>query len=266
MIKFCGPMNSIFLALLLILLALTTVSGLNLGAEVADEQSVFRILTIPAKNSKGNAGAAKQLIFRSMIDRSGMMVRLPCTELLRLVESREKGYGLKIVALSYSGNNTVSPDLVPKEQFCEGYTEFLSRSIAAGKNYAKVVLVFENQQGAARLMVHEPKAHHVATCNSLLDCTHSLPFNVSTSNFVVGIDGSLCIIVEHFGTLKRQCLNGTFDANIQSKGSLQQGMEVNVRSPTADAGHLDSDGPLKISLRGSGKCDIILVPYNSQTL
>ena len=265
MIKFCGPMHSIFLALLLILLALTTVSGLNLGAEVADEQSVFRILTIPAKSSKGDAETTKQLVFRSMIDRSDMMVRLSCTELLRLIESREKGYGLKIVALSYS-ENTVSPDVVPRERFCNDYTEVLSHSIATGKNYAKIAVVFENQQGAARLVVHEPKAHHVATCNSLLDCTHSLSFNVSTSNFVVGIDGSLCIIIEHFGTLKRQCLNGTFDANIQSKGSLQQGMEVNVRSPTADAGHLDSDGPLKISLTGSGKCDIILVPYNSQTL
>ena len=111
----------------------------------------------------------------------------------------------------------------------------------------------------------EPKAHHVATCNSLLDCTHSLSFNVSTSNFVVGIDGSLCIIVEHFGTLKRQCLNGTFDANIQSNESLQQGMEVSVTSPTPDAGHLDSNGPLKISLTGSGKYDIILVPCSSQT-
>ena len=231
---------------------------------VADEQSVFRILTIPAKSSKGDAETTKQLIFRSMIDRSDMMVRLSCTELLRLVESREKGYGLKIVALSYS-ENTVSPDLVPRERFCNDYTEVLSHSIATGKNYAKIAVVFENQQGAARLVVHEPKAHHVATCNSLLDCTHSLPFNVSTSNFVVGIDGSLCIIIEHFGTLKRQCLNGTFDANIQSNESLQQGMEVNVRSPTADAGHLDSDGPLKISLTGSGKCDIILVPYNSQT-
>ena len=254
---------------LLILLALAAVrakpaSELNLGNGIADEQSVFRILTIPAKSSKGDAETTKQLVFRSMIDRSDMMVRLSCTELLRLIESREKGYGLKIVALSYS-ENTVSPDVVPRERFCNDYTEVLSHSIATGKNYAKIAVVFENQQGAARLVVHEPKAHHVATCNSLLDCTHSLSFNVSTSNFVVGIDGSLCIIVEHFGTLKRQCLNGTFDANIQSQGSLQQGMEVNVRSPTADAGHLDSDGPLKISLTGSGKYDIILVPCSSQT-
>ena len=170
--KILWPNEQHFLALLLILLALITVSGLNLGTEVADEQSVFRILTIPAKNLKGNAGAAKQLIFRSMIDRPGMMVRLPCTELLRLVESREKGYGLKIVALSYSGNNTVSPDLVLRSNFARAILNS-SPALLLREKLRESCSGFENQQGAARLMVHEPKAHHVATCNSLLDCTHT---------------------------------------------------------------------------------------------
>jgi hypothetical protein len=213
---------------------------------------IFRILVMP--KGKTYAALNENKVYRTLAYFENNTVHMKHNELIYLIQSKDNGYGKMVDTITYKTmqNENVVIDAINGDYRAQ-YSNMIANYVSQKSLNIKLHVKLKPFPRMPVLNVYEPKDNSIVYCQNELNCTLALPFNISIHNFIVGVNGSLCITVEHFGILKRQCIQN----NLFIHNNMHQINEDDVEIDVAGTTHYSDkkktkNEVLKINLSGSG--------------
>ena len=198
-------------------------------------RGVLAVLAVLAVVVEGNGATGGYIrIFchpSSNVDQPSLSIRVyndqPVLTIERLVqslESKNQGFhGYRVVGLleEVPANR---PHVVPVQLARDDRATFetLIKKYQASAEDLELIIQLEEAPGLPRIKVLAPSPNEIFVCASASHCTYEVRLDVvveETPDFVLGQHGSLCIVLEHLGTMRRQCIDTTDNLNIGLRGS-----------------------------------------------
>ena len=192
-------------------------------------------------------------IYRTLAYFENNTVHMKCSELIYFIQSNDNGYGKMVDTITYENmeNESVVINTIDGH-YCTGYSKMIANYVSRRSLNIKLRVTLKPFPRVPFLNVYEPKDNSIVYCQNELNCSHALPFNISIHNFIVGINGSLCINVEHFGILKRQCMQNNLLIHNNIHQIDRDDVEIDAVGTTNYDHNNNGNEILKIYLSGSG--------------
>ena len=156
---------------------------------------------------------------------------LKLKDLIRTLEADGQGFGMTVASFevehdpSLPGTKDPPPpvrgfgtaDTKLFQQLMEWYAARFGRNLDL-----RVAVYLAAPKLRPRLRVLRPNVNASKTdpfyCSDPTACSVKVPLEIGTDNFRLGQDGSLCISIEHFGNLRRQCTDDAKFLNVALNG------------------------------------------------